>query len=76
MRHLKYSIENACYNRELFLLTRTPRVSKEDDRDHDDSTWIMVMLTIGQDFPNAGPPIRTWYGQEGHWILYCPSLPR
>lgn len=33
---------------------------------HDDSTWIMVMLIIWQDFTNAGLPIRTWYGQEGH----------
>lgn len=24
--------KNACYNRDPFLLTRTPRVSKEDDR--------------------------------------------
>lgn len=33
---------------------------------HDDSTWIKVMLIIWQDFTNAGLPIRTWYGQEGH----------
>lgn len=41
------------------ILTVTPRVSKKIMGHNDNSSWTVVMLTTGVDYPSALPAART-----------------
>lgn len=58
--HLRCSMEEfTLTDGDFQILTVTPRVSKKIMGHNDNSSWIVVMLTSGIDYPSALPAART-----------------